>query len=369
MSRERDPYEPLWITRLARATGTDRLAGRFGRPDLGPYAFVSILLVVDGVVLSTVGHLVAGRPHPLLEDPFWYTAPVGLWFAIWSVRSLARTYVTISSTYDFGRRFAAADVTAESFYDVRTTRIKHGLFALLLAIHATNYVILGGWVQVARTAGPAIGFVKFGLIIPFGYFPVIAEAGGLVLASLVVVPRYVIAKEYRLQFDDPLDTGGLEPVGDLIKQSVYIYTFGLVLGLLFEYGPELYTRYAGASGLDPALTSPPLALQTPEFFALWGLGIALMLYAVLKLHAYMQRQKRRKIEALDARLRELGSDDRGFPETELDAPEHPRVEFEYLRLQKVKDTSTFPFTPAAEERIVVSALAPVVLDVAIGALL
>jgi hypothetical protein len=160
MGQQGDPYEVLWITRLVRRTGIDRLVGRYGYPQLGPYVFVSVLLIVDTGVLSTIGYLVAGRFHPLLEDPFWYAAPVGLWFGIWSIRSLARRYRTIVTTYDFGRRFAAADVNPGSFYDIRTTRIKHGLFVLLVLVHVTNYVVLGEWTQVARTAGPVIGHTR-----------------------------------------------------------------------------------------------------------------------------------------------------------------------------------------------------------------
>ncbi|SEA18068.1 hypothetical protein SAMN04488065_2118 [Haloplanus vescus] len=361
MAQATDPYAPLWCTRLANATGADRLARALGRPALAPYLFVSALLVLDGVVLSTVTTLYIDRAHPLLTDPFWYAAPVGLWFAVWSIRSLARGHDRLVSTYDFDQQFAAPDVTAESVYDLRTTRLKHVVFGLLLVAHAATYLLLGEWTAVVRMDGTVVGFLKFGFIIPFGYFPVIAEFAGLVLATLVVLPRYVVTKEYRLQFDDPLDTGGLEPVGDLIKRATYIYAVGLLFAIAFEYGS------AASSTFDPT-ASPSTTFHTAEFVVVWAVGVVLVLYATFTLHAYMQRKKLAKIRELDAEIREFGDDDRGFPETDPADPEYPRLEYEYLRLQKVKDTSTFPFTPATEERVVVSAVVPLALELLINVL-
>jgi hypothetical protein len=359
MDQSGDIYSPLWSTRLARVLYVNNILDRFGYAAFSPYAFVFLLLFLDVGVLSTIKYLFADGYHPLLENPFWWAAPIGLGFAIWSSRWLVRGHQSVVETYNIDEQFATPDVTPESFYELSRTRVKYVVFGGLLLFHSINYIVLSGWTDVTRIEGPVIGFLKFGLIIPFGYFPLAAEFAGLVLAVVVIFPRYIVSNEFQLQFDDPLDTGGLEPVGNLIKRAAYIYAFGLILALVFEFGSVLVSEFR-----NPATTT--VQMKTAEFVAAWLLGIGLILYGTFTLHSYMQKQKEQKIRELDRQLRELGSDDRGFPETEPDDTEYARFEYEYLRLQKVKDTSTFPFTPATEERLVVSALLPVALELAIS---
>jgi hypothetical protein len=346
----------LWITRLSRHTGVERLAGRLGHPDKAAYLYVALLVVIDGGVLSTARAVLNDQPHPVVTNPLWLAVPVGLVFAVWSIRSLTRAYDDVASRYD-ADQFAAA--MADPIYDVRRTHVTHLVFLLLVAVHVVQFVVLGNWVGIAERVGPVVGGLSFGLLIPLGYFPVLAEFGGIVLATVVFVPRSFVTNEFQVAFDDPLDAGGLEPVGDLLKQAAYVYAGGLVVAILFEYG-----------GLQfDTLPAGPVALKTAEFLLAWGLGVVLVGYGVVTLHLYMQRQRRAKIEAIDARLRALGGDDRGIPETDPDEAEYRDLELEYLRLQKVKDTSTMPFSAAAEERLVASALAPIVLEVGIDVVL
>lgn len=348
-------YDPLWVTRVSRWAGLDRVADRLGRPELAPYTYAFLLVFVDVGVLSTVGYLTFGHTHPLLTNPFWYVAPLGLWFAIWASRLLARHGADLVDTYAGSDRFDTS-VGADDFYDLRRTRFKYGFFVGLLVVHAVNYGLLGGFVEAVDVVGPVLATLKFGLIIPFGYFPIIAEVAGLVTASFLMVPQYFVVHGYRLQFDDPLDLGGLEPVGDLIKKAVYIYMAGLTIGLLFTHGPYVFPQF-----VDVEYSAPGL-LGTVQFLVAWTLGIGLLLYGTFRLHLYLQSEKRAKIEKLDDRIRELGEDDHSIPDTVPGEGARSDLEIEYLRLRKVKQLQTWPFAEAAQERIAFSVFVPIVLD-------
>lgn len=76
----------------------------------------------------------------------------------------------------------------------------------------------------------------------------------------------------------------------------------------------------------------------------------------------MQNEKENKIKEITREIRELGDDDHSIPETEVTGEERSKLEMKEMEIKKIRQMRTWPFTTATQERIIVSAGAPIILD-------
>lgn len=106
----------------------------------------------------------------------------------------------------------------------------------------TNFFVFRGVTVFFDRLGPVIGILRGGVIFPIFYFPLIAEFVSILIFYFVVIPYYFAEDEYQLQFDDPLNIGGLEPVERLLKNQstfivldFYLFLCGSMAHLYFQY--------------------------------------------------------------------------------------------------------------------------------------
>lgn len=347
----------LWVDRMASATGATRLAERLGRPWLGPYLLLGGVWVVDIPVLSTIRYLRAGY-HPMLVNPGVGLIPVMLLFAVWSVEGLNDQFEEVraaladctdgrdvdASPTVLARLLGAWDRRAErlaavddvedpSTWDLVPERIRLVFLLGGLLIHLWWVFASPGTLELLLAReGPVVGTLKFGLIIPVFYYPVVAEFLSVVLAVHLLVPNLVRRGRY-VDFEDPLGYGGLRPVGELVEASATRYFVALVLYAI---------TVAIATLTDPAIPEPGLV---PSVLIAVGTAAGLVLFfePMFSLHWFMREQKEDRLAEIRREAHECGSSDALFPNLGPDEDEHlDAYTRHYMNLRRVSDMREFP---------------------------
>lgn len=347
----------LWVERMAAATGATWLAERLGRPGWGPYLLFGGAWVVDVPVLSTIRYLESGY-HPLLVNPGVGLVPVMILLALWSVRGLSARFETVRTALadcTDGRdvevdpsplarlvaawdrraeRWAAADdIDDPTTWDLAPRKFRLALLVGGLALHF-------GWLFAGRgnpemtfaREGLLIGGAKFGVIIPFLYYPLVAEFLSVVLAVHLLVPNLIRRGRY-VDFEDPLGYGGLRPVGELVEASAIRYFVALVL----------YAASVAIGALtDPTIPEPGLV---PSVLIAVGTltGLVLFVGPMFSLHWFMRHQKEERLAEIRREARDCGDSEALFPNLGPDEDQHlDAYTRHYMNLRRVSEMHEFP---------------------------
>lgn len=370
--------ERLWIEEIAEFLGFEAV-GRvvFDRPELGAYLIVVALYLFNSGVLEYFVYLHSGFFGPI-TDPATLIILPGWLFAVWVARRLKARYHDVVDTIPernetvtdgrdtpkwtnrllgaVGVPYESGTISPAAFDRTIPKRLRVLVFAGALMFHVL-------WVLGTLRYTPEnitwmidtwtlpITFLRLGLVIPFGWYLIASELVSMFLAVHVVLPGEIIASG-RLGFGDPLGYAGLRPVGNLIKWSTLYYVVGLSTFATF------FTFSVGVR--DPTIASMLTMVGTV-------LAILMFFGPIYWLHRYMKAAKEAKIEEIADWVRERGpeTDDRMFPETTIETPDHAgEYTHEYIRLQKVESTAEYPVDVAILQEIVLILILPFLAHVA-----
>lgn len=365
----------LWIGRFTEAARIDWVATKSGVPSLAPHLFVALVWAVPAV-----GSVVSGSAE---VSPIWLVSQgltlAGLLLVASTVTGLTVRYDAIAEevpTYgtvddvdpdqiepvDRVLRWADATVlrvtwgsdTAWERYPA-PPRLRWVLFGCGLLLHATYLFVLGNVEHVVSSSGPIEGELAFFVIIPFVYYPLLAEFVAVVANVHVALPAR-IRSERLIDFGDVSGYGGLRPVGALIEASGHRYVIGLVLYTLITITTGIQVN----ASVDNAEL---VAIDTLYLVVGTLVGVALFFYPVFSLHRFMAHQKEARLGKIATRVSELEGNGRTFPDVEPETPDSAtRYMNHFMNMNVVKQMHEYPVRLQQATSIVTGLLLPYLLD-------
>lgn len=242
------------------------------------------------------------------------------------------------------------------------TRIRRGLYACGLVLHATYLFPLGNLSTVLEIYGQVSGTFSFFLVIPFIYYPILAEFVAVVINVSAVLPSR-IRRDRRLHFEDPHGYAGLREVGQLIETTGRRYAAGVVIYMLLTLGR--------ASRMN-ALAGDGVVIYVDLLYVVAGTvgGLVLFCYPLVALHSLMSLCKERHLERIADRVGEIDGSGRFFPE--VDAGElETKVTYmqEYINMNVVRDVHEYPVNGWQVTNVLTGFLIPYALEYALSVLL
>ncbi|MEZ3145728.1 hypothetical protein [Halobaculum sp. MBLA0143] len=362
-------------------------------------------------VLDVYNHFVTGNSTPL-SNPSTLLIGVGIIMAVVGVRRLSEAYGNVvDDLVELGRDDAAPDAGDELFTPIRTVRrwlwpgedargdggevpadargtpTETGLFPTSvrsfrrrlgspsrescsdatsfvplvpmwykiaaygfgLAVFYYNLIFYIRFGEIVTVEGSAVALTGTFLLFPLVYTPLIVDVAVLCLGISLFLPRRIVRADPSLFYHDPRNLGGLGSVGTVLRRSYLLYTVGLL-----AYVGVLYSRFLFTS--IPTPYPPPGPLLTLLFSVLWGVGAAVVGYSVYRIHTFMKADKEHRLDELEAAARRrVESSGDTYTEPELSPEESATLQ---RRIDRVKNTRTYPFGAAASLRIGLGVLLP-----------
>lgn len=337
----------LWVEQTAFYLGFGRVSTRlFGDSVYAPYIYILTILLIDVPILSTIVYVL--RPgvtfHPFLDYPLWFFIPVGLIIGTWGMRKIRSQYeYAISNT---GR--------VSKPIEVPTPR----RFRMSVYIGALVLYLISVWPNLTEALtieGPLIGGIKWLVIIPVFYIPLIVEFFVVYLHSLFFLPIAIYLQNISLDFADPQNLGGMEPVGNLLINGTQLYYLGLGIWTVWSIIHRITDMGAWGGGF----------VGNNLFFGItWITGGILFFIAVLVVHSNMKRQRTKKIKEITQRIRELGNDDKMFPYVNIDdADLLIKYNQEHINMAKIRETRTYPIAIEKFWELFGVAIFPILLEI------
>lgn len=364
--------EPLWIELLSSKAGLTRISERYA-----PLFLLGAVWGVDNlfsVISSAKPFSGVAVALPLLEL-------AGLLFVASTAVKLADEYASaadevsghvpvpevdqgkVSLVEQLLRRIDAAWLWAvgepkgDWSQQPAPSRLRWGLFACGLALHATYLFGLDNAARAIATYGPVYGRFSFFVIIPFVYYPILAEFVAVVVNISVVLPSR-IRKERLLHFEDPLGYAGLRKVGELVETTGRRYAAGLVLYTLLTIGRGY--RMDALAGNESVVYVDVLYLVVGTL-----VGLALFSYPLVALHSFMTIQKENQLQEIAKRVGEVNGDGRFFPEVKPQELE-TKVTYmqEFINMNVVRDMHEYPVKRWQVTNVLTGFVLPYVIDYA-----
>lgn len=285
---------PLF-NRVARRLGFGR--GADADPTVGrdPLVWYAITVVAVELVGLQGYRVATGRPPAFVENPLWLLRPPLLLAAAVATQSLHRRYDGAVRR----SRLLERATDPSRFRGLVPDWLSWTFVGLGVAFTLLNAVVLLTIPQI-HAAGGTTRVVRFLVVTPFGYVPVLATFLATYVAVEVLVPRRLARSGIGLDYLDPEGLGGMRPIGELVKFAYYLLVVGLVAYAIATYGPHMLGGALAYGGLEP-----PGSLVNVAFTAVWAAGVGTMVYGIYVLHRYMAREKRADLHRLDGRAREL----------------------------------------------------------------
>lgn len=348
--------EPL-VARLIRRTGVDRVNSSERAPlDAGPLTWYALAVVAVELVGLQGYRLVNGQVLTFVQNPLWLIRPLVLLGAAVATESLYRRYDRALDRANIVHRVEEPD-RFDGFVPDRLTGI---LVVLGVAFTLVNAIVVLTVPQL-YAAGGATRVVRFLVVTPFGYVPVLATFLATYVSVEMILPRRIADTNVSLDFLDPEQLGGMRPIGELIKLAYYYLMVGLVAYAVATYGPYILGGVFAYTALDP----PGLAVNA-TFTAVWILSVAFMAFGIYRLHQHMAHQKRNRLYELDDQAREHV--DQPWDVRSFDALNPPAEYQRYReRVKLITETKEYPATFTMWTQIVVGVLVPKALQMVLAA--
>lgn len=274
-----EPYL-LWIEWISRGLRFNRISAYFfGDESYAPYLFVLTIVFIDVPVLSTIGFLVhdGETVHPLLDLSWWSLVPLGLVVGVVGIRRIRSK---------FTRAVENAGQSHGKIHILTPSRLRPGLLIFSVILYYT--IIVPDLPQIFLAEGKIIGAVKWLVLIPLVYLPIIVELFSVYLHGILFLPLAVNRQDVPLDFSDPKRVGGMEPVGSLLLTANNFY----FLGLICWTGTTVLGPFMGSRG---AIKSNPGAESIIFFIIAWITGILLFCFSVHFVGKHIRRQKEAEI--------------------------------------------------------------------------
>jgi hypothetical protein len=370
-----DYQDTLLIEWVAKRFGVARLADLFNTNVYLPYIFVGIIIFVAFALLPAYSYMTTGY-HSLLANPFRpVIISVGLFFSVASIRYMTNRYSQAISQLELNQRQTA--LNGNQFKGIISFRSKVLVYGLMLSIYYLSVLIpsliqglgidtefglltalSGRDIQTLIDAEGLVTTVIGQLIIvPFVNLPVILEFGMLFFGIHVLLPNRLSQANLELFFHDPRNMGGLNDIGQLLKQSYYIYTGGVLLYFVVAYAPVIFSHLANSPRPTPGFDVVAL------FSLVWAIGLGTVIYSFYKIHRIMASKK-------EQRLKEIESDIKALIENPFEirssrVTDTEAMETKERQLRQVQSTRTYPATFTMWWQLGLSVLLPQALQLAV----
>lgn len=335
-------------------TPVDRLVDRIGGESLfqavpvtdDPITIYAVTVVFCELVLNQTVRFLTGYGYYFLENPLWLLRPVMLIGAAVVTQLLHDRYATAIDEMNLIERAE----NPHRFERLTSSRLTAGLILAGTGFTIVNAIVILG-LPTLYAAGGIADLVQFLLIIPFGYAPIFAVFLSTYIGVEVLLPRRIAASDIGLYYHDPEKLGGMRPIGELVKLAYYILIVGLILYAVALYGPYLLRDY-----LSWAVA--PGRVANVLFTGVWIVTLGTMVYGLHTLHRFMRRQKREKIQQLDAVAREYVEEPWDIERFELPEESQDRYEDLRARMELVSATKEYPATFTMWAQLTIGVIAP-----------
>jgi hypothetical protein len=336
------------LEQLSRACRFDDLADWLPKIDPHPtYLYVSLFIVFDLAVVNTYTH-VTGGTHAVLRNPFYVALSVGILLAVVGVKYMHEGH-TDAITVLTERKICDANRVDDYAVSVRTKLL---FYAVGLLGFFTYQVFVIGVPTILQNQGfSGIAFTL--LIVPGCYLPVAIDFVGEYVTLHILIPQWLGQQETGLFFFDPQNMGGFQPLGELLKNSYYLYTAGLLLYLVFFYGAFIFP-------IQGDIANPPGAFEAALFTALWLLGLATISYSMYKIHQIMKSERKDRLRDIESEIREIIDNPHDISNAEI--TDQDRLDALEYRLGQIRATSEYPTTFTMWTQIGISVLLPQLLQ-------
>lgn len=276
----RNGDEDLWLDRLARSLGFGRLAKRIS-PTLQPSYVYAVTTVVGWNLLSAGANIFVFETELIYAtNPYFLLQPVVLIGGVYGAHSLHRSYLQAIDEMQLSERSSDPD----TFVHITPGWLPWVLFGTAAGLQLFRTV--SGFGEFTT-----VGLVANGFIFPFVYAPILVQFFVIYLGIEFIAPWRLYRSDVGVHFLDPHGVGGLRPIGELVKKAYYYVVFGLIVYALITYSP-------GVEGVEVSTTAGTI------FTSVWGATILTVAFAVLILHRFLHREKRRELRRLEAQLHE-----------------------------------------------------------------
>lgn len=350
--------EPVLATVLERL-GAARLRRTIGLSD-GAYGSSLIWFAVAVAFLETVvlqGFNVAtGRTIVFLENPLWLVRPALLVGAALATSAILQQYELAVRHSNLLERADAP----ERFHGLVPAALTGVIVAIGVLFTVVNAVAFLTLPQIYDAGGPA-RVVRFLLITPFGYVPVLGTFLATYVSVEVLLPRRIETGTVDVDFLDPEGLGGLRPIGELVKYAYYFVMLGLVGFALSTYGPYVLDGVFSYEEL-----SPPGTAVNVLFTLAWAAAVAVMAYGIYVLHRFMRREKREELFRLETQAR--ATLEEPYDLLSFDATDPPEAYTQHReRVAQVTSTKEYPASFTMWTQLVVGVLIPKAIQVVLAA--
>lgn len=343
------------------------------RSNWGPYTVYLVLLFIDIGVLSTIQYIRFGY-HPWLTNPGLVTGIPAFLLGILAMRKMRDQYEEtvddllaqrdkwIAGEKDFSSGTGLVnwliwrwdqllvDWTSDNetddieprFRTLASPRVKLFVYLVMLIVYGSWLFLIEGHLEfVLQTEGSIIGPIKFFLLLPFGYIPVVAEFVAIVIGINALLPTK-IRSNGAIFFHDPLNHAGLRRIGSLITRSSTYYMGGVLLYVLSRITIDIFVLQTGVG----VTTGPVLTIMIGLASVL---GLVIFFLPMYTIHRFIGVKKEQKLDDLTEKLEEeCGESDAIFPDVNevLTNDSDRDIAGEYLQqfmnIQKIEKTKTYP---------------------------
>ncbi|WP_302080525.1 hypothetical protein [Salinibaculum rarum] len=334
----RDETSELWLDQFARYLGFGRLSAFFNI-SLPPSYLYAIVTVVGWTLTSAGADILVFDNTPIyVRNPYFLLQPFVLLVGVFGAHALDRSYRQVIDEMQLRERSS----NPGQFVDLIPRWLPWALFAT-----AAGLQLVRTYADFANFT--TVGVVANGLVFPFVYAPIIVQFLVVYVTIEFSLPWRLYKSDVSVHFLDPHGVGGLRPIGELIKKAYYYVVGGLIAYALITYAP-------GVSGWEISTTAGAI------FTGVWLSTIATVAFAVLLLHRFLHREKRKELYKLEAELHthiENPWEVRNYTVPD-DATE--TVEDIRQRIQEVSSTREYPATFSIWTQLLLSVAVPKALQ-------
>ncbi len=352
MTESRVTITSTLIEQLAQTLHIDSLARRLPGVTYPPYLYVSLFIILDLAAVNTYTH-VTGGTHAVVRNPFYLSLYAGIILAVIGIKYMNEGHVAVMEI--FVER-DICDVNQADNYAF-STRSKLLFYLLGLLGFFAYQVFVIGIPTILEDQG--IAGVAFTLVLlPGCYLPVAIDFVSEYVTLHLLIPRWLSRENIGLFFFDPQNMGGFQPIGELLKNSYYIYTAGLLLYLLFFYGVFV-------TPIQGTIQAPPGTAEAVLFTGLWLLGLGTISYSIYKTHQIMKTERKDRLRDIETEIRDIIDNPHDISNAEI--TDQDRLDALEYRLGQIQATSEYPTTFTMWTQIGISVLLPQVLQMTLQA--
>jgi hypothetical protein len=328
----------LWLDQFARYIGFGLVADRLSQRIPPSYVY-AVTTVVTWTVVSVGTDLFILNVTPIyVMNPYFLFQPVVLLGGVYGAHSLRRSYHEAINEMAIAQRTS----NTEQFLQIIPRWLPSVLFAAAAGLQLIRFG--ADFADFSTT-----GIVANGIIFPFVYAPILVQFLVIYVGIEFIAPWQLYRSDVGIHFLDPHGVGGLRPLGELVKKAYYYIVAGLIVYALITYAP-------GISNWDPSVTAGTI------FTNVWLATIVTVAFPIFVLHRFLHREKRQKLQQLEAELRK--HIENRWSVTEYRIPEENEGKVKQLRqrTKKVSSTREYPATFSIWTKLLLSIVTPKALQ-------